>query len=73
MSFIKNAILCLKKLFCKESNIKKIEESTEKIKNNNNEFEKSLKVKIIQENKKKKVETLTCVGDGLGIQTKISF
>lgn len=74
MSFIKNVILFFKRLFSKESSIKKIEESTEKkIKSNYKDFENSLKVDITQKNRKKKVETLTCFGDGLGIQTKISF
>lgn len=74
MSFIKNAILFLKKLFSRESSIKRIEESTEKkMKSNYKDFENSLKVDITPKKRKKKVETLTCFGDGLGIQTKISF
>lgn len=74
MSFIKKTILFFKMLFSKESRIKKIEESTEKkIKSNYKDFENSLKVDITQKKRKKKVETLTCFGDGLGIQNKISF
>lgn len=34
-------------------------------------FMDSLKVNIIK--KKKEVKTLTCTGDGLGIQTKITY
>ena len=36
-------------------------------------FINSLKVNIVKKHKKNKVETPICFGDGLGIQTKISY
>lgn len=62
-----------KKIFSKAEEIKMIEEP--KVNFNNKDrtnFINSLKVNIIQF-KKKKIETLTCFGDGLGIKNKISY
>lgn len=73
MNFIKNIFAFLKKLFNKEDNIKMIKAP---IKVNLDEekvnFRNSLKVNVV-EKKKRKVETLICFGDGLGIQPKIKL
>ena len=48
-----------------------IEAATKPIQNEaRREFANSLKVNL-KKDKKRKVETLTCFGDGLGIQSKI--
>lgn len=70
---IKKIFLFFKKMFIKENTIKSIEPSTETIpRKSNNNFIDSLKSSTIKK-KKKEVETLTCVGDGLGIQNKVNF
>lgn len=71
MNLIKRVILFFKKLLNKEESIKMIEEPIKK--DDKIDFINSLKVDTEQKHKKKKVETLTCVGDGLGIQTKIEY
>lgn len=74
MNFIKNIISFFKRLFNKDSNIKMIEAPIEMVENNEKtKFIDSLKVNITKNFKKNKVETLTCFGDGLGIQDKISY
>ena len=73
MNFFKSIILKIKKIFNKHEDIKMLEES--KIINNSNakdEFIENLKVNINKVIKKKKVETLICPGDGLGINNKIT-
>lgn len=70
MNFIKNIFLFFKKTFNKKSDIKMIEVPTATVSNADKMiFTNSLKTNVV----KNKVETLTCVGDGLGIQTKISY
>lgn len=70
---IKKIFLFFKKIFIKENIIKTIEAPTEVVsKKTNNNFIDSLKSTVVKKNKKE-VETLTCVGDGLGIQNKINF
>lgn len=66
MNFIKNIFLFFKRILKKEQGIKMLEAPAEKT-----NFVDSLKINEVKE--KKKVETLICVGDGLGIQTKISY
>ena len=74
MKLIKNVILFFKRLFYKETSIKMIDAPEEVIsKENRNNFLNSIKVDMTKKSKKKKVETLTCFGDGLGIQTKITY
>ena len=74
MNLIKNTINFFKNLFYKDNDIKMIEAPQEYLNNKNKEnFLKSLKVNIIPKKKKKKVETLTCFGDGLGIQNKMTY
>ena len=69
MNFFKKLYLFFKKRLNKKDNIKMI--SAPIIKENKENFINSLKVNPIK--KQKKVESLTCVGDGLGIQTKITY
>ncbi len=71
MKFIEKIILFVKKIFIKENEAKKIE--APKITNEQNlkkNFINSLKFDTTE---KKKIETLICKGDGLGIQKKISY
>ena len=73
MNFIKKIILVKKNLFYKEK-VKEIE-STPKIytKNKRKSFIKSLNVSNEKNIKNKKVKTLICEGDGLGIQREITY
>lgn len=74
MNIMKNIINFIKKLFHKDNNLKMIEAPVEEIRKSDKEsFINSLKVNIVPKRKKKNVETLTCFGDGLGIQNKISY
>lgn len=73
MNIIEKLIRYIKNLFNKQNEIKLLEEPKEKINaNQKSDFINSLKFvdtsKIL---KKKKIETLVCPGDGLGIQGKI--
>lgn len=67
MNFIQTTLSFLKNLFINKNDVKLLESPNETIgKQHNPNFINSLKVDV---NKKKNcVETLTCVGDGLGIQ-----
>lgn len=70
---IKNIFLFFRKIFIKENIIKIVEAPKETVsKESSNNFIASLKSNVVKK-KKKEVETLTCVGDGLGIQNKINF
>lgn len=71
MKLVKDVILFFKKLFNREYSTKMIEASVEKEDNTN--FINSLKVDIEQKQNEKKVETLICFGDGLGIQDKMTY
>ena len=69
MNFIKKMSVLLKKIFEKENTIKSIEEPKQiQYNKNQKNFKKSLTI----QKKEKRVETLICVGDGLGIQPKIT-
>ncbi len=73
MNIIRKMIIFIKNIFVKEEKVKRLEEP--KVINQKDErdnFIKSLKVNIAEKRKNKRVETLICVGDGLGIQKKIS-
>lgn len=62
-----------KKIFIKKNIIKTIKAPTETVsKRPSNDFIDSLKSGVFKK-RKKEVETLTCFGDGLGIQNKINF
>lgn len=73
MKYFKDIISFFKKIFNKTEKIEMIDESKTNVSHEDRkDFINSLKVNILQ-NKKQKVETMTCFGDGLGIQTKISY
>lgn len=62
-----------KNIFGKKNNMKMIDTNIkEDLKDEKIDFIVSLKENIIKP-KKNKVKTLTCFGDGLGIQTKIDY
>ena len=74
MKFIKNILRFFRNIFHKENDIKMIEAPIQNLKEDNKiSFLNSLKVNIEQKKKKKKIETLTCFGDGLGMQNKITY
>lgn len=73
MNIIKGIISFIKRLFSGKDDIKMIEAPVNTIdKEDKNNFINSLKINMVLKSKKK-VETLTCFGDGLGIQTKIKY
>lgn len=70
---IKKIFLFFKKIFIKDNTIKTIQAPIKTVsKEPSNNFIASLKSGVVKK-KKKEVETLTCFGDGLGIQNKINF
>ena len=74
MKFIESIYLFFKNLFQKKEQIKMIEEGKETLRTNNREnFFNSLKIEKKLPQKGKIVETLVCVGDGLGIQNEIRY
>jgi|GEM_PF-1706614 len=74
MNFIENIFTFLKRIFNKKDTIKMLEAPVEKSpRQNKASFIDSLRINSIEKKKKKKVETLTCAGDGLGIQPKITY
>lgn len=73
MNFIKKTFSFFIRIFSKENNIKMIETPIKPVpKVNEIDLVNAIRGNVI-EKKKIKVETLTCFGDGLGIQTKINF
>lgn len=73
MNFIEHIFLFFKKLFYKDTPVKFLEAPKKNIEENKrNNFINSLKIKQ-SVRKKQRIETLTCVGDGLGIQNKIEY
>ena len=74
MNVLQKVIQFFKRIFNKENGVKMIDAPAENLKKDNkSDFRHSLKEDIVLNHKKKKIETLTCVGDGLGIQTKIEY
>ena len=74
MNIIKKMLLFIKNIFVSQDEVKKIQEP--KISMEQEEkmtFMQSLRITTTEKKLKKKVETLTCDGDGLGIQKKITF
>lgn len=73
MNIIKKAILFVKNIFIKQNEIKQLD--APKIildQDKKNNFIQSLKITTTKKKSKKRVETLICTGDGLGIQKKLS-
>ena len=66
-------ILFIKSIFVKQEAIKALEEPKQIINQEKKiNFIESLKITTTEKKNKKRIETLTCEGDGLGIQKKIS-
>ena len=74
MNLIKRIFEFLKKFFYKKEEVKMIEAiSLTSVREKKKKFMKELKEDYIKRKlEKKKIETLICVGDGLGIQKKVS-
>ena len=74
MNIIKKIILFIKNIFIRPDEVKKLQEPKIAIEQNNkSRFLESLKTTVSEKETKRKVETLTCNGDGLGIQKKINY
>lgn len=66
-------ILFIKNIFVKQDEVKRLQEPKIVIEQDKKDsFIKSLKIATTEKRKKKRIETLTCNGDGLGIQKKIT-
>lgn len=64
--------LFFKELFIRKNKVKLLDPPIKSIeKQDNSDFMASLKVNVSK--KEKQIETLTCVGDGLGIQNIIHY
>ncbi len=74
MNLIKKIFKFIKKIFYKKEEVKMIEAiSLTSVREKKKKFIKELKEDYIKRKlEKRKIETLICVGDGLGIQKKIS-
>ena len=73
MSIIRKMILFIKNIFIKQDEVKKLVEPKITIKEDKKEsFIETLKITTTEKRTNKRVETLTCNGDGLGIQKKIT-
>lgn len=73
MKIIRKMILFIKNIFVKQEEIKALEEPKQIINQEKKiNFIESLKITTTEKKNKKRIETLTCEGDGLGIQKKIS-
>lgn len=73
MKILNKILIFIKNIFNKKEEVKKLAEpeiNVEQEKKVN--FVNSLKVNIVENKKKNKIETLVCVGDGLGIQKKMT-
>lgn len=73
MNIIRKMILFIKNIFVKQDEVKKLQEPKIVIEQDKKEnFTESLKITTTEKRTKKSIETLTCNGDGLGIQKKIT-
>lgn len=73
MNIIRKIILCIKNIFIKQEKIEKLPEPQNTIEQDKREnFIESLKITPTEKRTKKTIETLTCVGDGLGIRKKMT-
>ena len=74
MSFIKRIIANIKRLFSRENNKNNLleEKQDEEVSEREN-FLDEIKVNVEKKKSRKKVETRTCEGDGLGIQKKMWY
>lgn len=73
MNIISKMFLFIRNIFVKQDEVKKLQEPKIAIVQDKKEnFIESLKITTTEKRIKKRVETLTCNGDGLGIQKKIT-
>lgn len=73
MNIIRKVILFIKNIFIKQEEVKKLTKPKNTVKKDKEEsFIEYLKISTIENKTKKKIETLICEGDGLGIQKKIT-
>lgn len=73
MNLIEKVLSFFESIFSRKEKVKMLEEPIEPVINEEKtKFIESLRVKETKK-KKGKIETLVCPGDGLGIQTKISY
>ena len=74
MSLLKKIITYLKKFLKKEKDIKMIPApSVDYKENSKEEFINTIRINTIIEKNNKEIETLVCVGDGLGIQGDLKY
>ena len=74
MNIIKKMLLFIKNKFANHNEVKELQEpKVSQEQDRKTAFIESLKTAATDKKEKKKVETLTCDGDGLGIQNKITF
>lgn len=73
MSIIRNIILFFKNIFNKKEYIKALEAPKQIVNSDKkSNFIQSLKINSAEKTKEKKIETLICKGNGLGIQKKVN-
>lgn len=73
MKILNKILIFIKNIFNKKEEVKKLAEPEINVEQEKKEnFVNSLKVNIVENKKKNKIETLVCVGDGLGIQKKMT-
>lgn len=72
MNVLKEIISFFKNILKKNDKIKELPEPKAYISKDRNSFIDSIKVTNIEKKKNKKIETLICDGDGLGIKKRIS-
>ena len=64
----------MKNIFIKQNELQKLEAPKTAINQSKNEgFIESLKIVTTEKRTKRKIETLICEGDGLGIQKKMTY
>ena len=74
MNIIRKIIDFVKNIFIKQDKVKKLSEPKIVTEQNKKErFIETIKINTTEKRAKKKIETLTCQGDGLGIQKKITW
>ncbi len=73
MNIIRKMILWIKNIFIKQDEVKKLVEPKIIVKEDKkHSFIESLKITTTEKTTNKRIETLICDGDGLGIRKKIT-
>lgn len=74
MKFLDKILSFIKSIFNKSEEVKKLQVSSQNINTKKKvDFIEEYKKEIVTTKRKNRVETLVCEGDGLGIQSKISY